>query len=187
MDAVWARTPGLSESLPPKRNMLGDPIRFPPALGPDSISPFAMSKDLSDPVKAELARLSYGFKAPSEKINDGRIDLTKYKSAKGQDAYDRLMELRGIERKGRYTLKERLQNEISSDHYQRLPEGTDQYQSKKLDRVRAILGEYQEVTMKRLRKEYPQLDTDIRTDEHNKKNVKRSGPDAIQALLGQQP
>jgi hypothetical protein len=166
--------------------MLGEPMKFPPALGPDSVSPFAMSTDLHDSVKDELARLAQNGKLqpPSPKIANGRIDLTKYKNEKGQDAYDRLMELRTIERKGRYTLKERLANEIESQRYKDLPDGNDEYTSKKLDKVRAILGEYHEATMKRLRKEYPQLDADIRTDEHNVKNVKRSGIDALKPLLG---
>lgn len=185
MDAIYARTPGLSETLAPRRNLLGEPIHYPPAFGPDSVSPFAMSKDLGDSVKAELARLSFGFKMPSEKIGHaGNIDLTKYKNEKGQDAYDRLLELRSIERKGRYTLKEKLANEIESQRYQDLPDGTDEYSSLKLKRVQAILGEYHEATMKRLRKEYPSLDSDIRTDDHNAKSVQRKGPGSLQALLG---
>lgn len=183
MDAIKARTPGLSKTLPPKRNLLGEPIHYPPGLGPDSISPFAMSKDLGDPVKAELARLSYGFKMPSEK--QGNVDLTKFKNEKGQDAYDRLLELRSIERKGRYTLAERLNAEISSDHYQKLPDGNDEYSSRKLERVREILGEYHIVTLKRLRKEFPEVDAAIKTDQKNAKVVPRKGVGALAPLLGQ--
>lgn len=184
MDALYARTPGLSEKLPPKRNVLGEPVKYPPGIGPDGVSPFVASPDINDSVKSELARLSYGFKMPSEKIGKGAaIDLTKYKNDKGQDAYDRLMELRTIERKGRYTLKDRLAHEIESERYQKLPDGNDEYTSKKLDRLKMIFGEYHEATMKRLRKEYPTLDRDLKTDEHNARDVKRSGVGAIQAFL----
>jgi hypothetical protein len=182
LDAIMARTPGLSDNLPPKRNILGEPIRYPTGLGPDAVTPFVASKDLKDTVKTELARLAHGFKLPSEKYN-ARIDLTKYKNAKGQDAYDRLLELRTIERKGRYTLKERLTNEIESERYQKMPEGTHEYDSKKLDRIKSILGEYHEHTMKRLRREFPTLDRDIKTDDRNVKNVKRKGADSVQSLL----
>lgn len=181
LDAIRARTPGLSQTLPPKRNLFGEPIHFPAGLGPDSISPFALSEDLNDPVKDELARLSFGFRLPAEKV--GNVPLTAFKNEKGQDAYDRLLELRGIVKKGRYTLKERLAALIESDSYQRLPDGNDIYGSEKLKRVQRYLGEYQEATLKQLRKEFPEVDAAIRTDERNAKLVPRKGLDALEPLL----
>ncbi len=183
MDAVYARTPGLSDNLPPKRDLLGEPIRYPPGLGPDSVSPFGMSKGLKDPVRDELARLSYGFTKRSNMV--GNVDLTKFKNAKGQDAFDRVQELTSIERKGRYTMAERLSALIESDRYQDLPDGNDQYDSKKLQKVREIIGEYHIVTLKRLRKEFPEVDAAIRTDQKNAKVVPRKGLEALAPILGQ--
>jgi hypothetical protein len=180
MDAIYARTPGLSSLLPPKRNLLGEPIQYPAGLGPDSVSPFAYSPGLKDLVKTELARLARGFKLPSEKV--GRVNLVDFKNAKGQDAYDRLLELRTEVRKGQYTMKQRLAALIESDRYEKLPDGTDLYDSRKLKLVQEIIGEYHLATLKQLRKEYPELNQAIKTDQQNAKVVQRKGSDALKPL-----
>ncbi len=184
MDALRARTPGLSETLAPRRNALGEPLHFPPGLGLDGVSAFMFSKDISDATRTELSR--FGFTAPSPTINDGHIDLRKYSTPKGQDAHDRLGELTQFNRKGRYTFKERLDAEVNSETYQSLPQGDETYSSERYDRLRQIRGEYLEWNMRKLREEFPKLDKDIRADEYNKGAAKKQGPDALRALLGQQ-
>ncbi len=182
-EALMARTPGLSDKLPPARNVLGEPIRWPAGLGSDAISPILMSKQLSDPGKLELARLERGFSLPPAKINNGRIDLTQFATQRGQQAYDRLIELRSERINGRPTLAESLDKLVSSDRYKRLPEGTDEYDSQKLDHIRKELGRSSEMTMRQLRKEIPELDRAIREDERAAKVVKRKGPEGLEALM----
>jgi hypothetical protein len=187
MDAIKARTPGWSDTLPPKRNVLGQPIKYPPGYGPDSISPFSYSKELSDPVKQELAKFEKGFGLPPEKV--GNVDLTKYTTKSGQQAYDRLVELRNVKINNRDTLAEALEKLITSDKYKRLPDGNDEYSSRKLTLIRAEFGKYSEMALKQLQKEIPALAEDLKTDKNNKKVVQRKGVeaasplDALQSLL----
>lgn len=183
MDAIMAKIPGLSDKLPPRRNVFGEPIQLPPGFGPDSISPFTYSKVVNDEVKQELSRLEGGISLPTEKIRQGRIDLTSF-TKNGQDAYDRLLELRLTTRRGRYTLHERLEKLITSDRYKNLPEGTDLYTSQKLKEIQEVFGEYSEATMRRLREEYPDLDKALRADDQNQRLAKRpNGGNSIADLL----
>lgn len=172
VDAMMAKIPGLSETLPLRRNILGEPIRVSVGIGPDSISPIQYSEIIDDTVKQELASIGAAIAMPPEKIREGRIDLTAFVKD-GQDAYDRLLELRLTLKKGRYTLHEALDRLIKSDRYQRLPDGTDLYTSQKVKEIQATFGEFSEWTMKQLRREYPELDKAIKTDEQNQRMMKR--------------
>lgn len=49
--------PGLSENLPPQRNIFGEEVMYPPGLGPDIASPVYTNKVKNDPVISELLRL----------------------------------------------------------------------------------------------------------------------------------
>lgn len=181
VDAIMARTPGLSDKLPAKRNFLGDTEVRPMGMG-EGINPIAYSTDLHDDVSEELIRMNRGLSKPGSKINQ-RIDLLQYPGAGNETAYDRLLALRGeVKARGGRTLKEALTHEIRSESYKRLPDGTDEYSSAKMDRLKGVMGEYQEKAMKALRKEFPDLDKDMKADQDNVKAVKRRGPDALKPL-----
>jgi endonuclease YncB( thermonuclease family) len=57
MDAIKARTPGLSQSVPLRRDMWGEPITRGDAVGPDLVSPVKASRLTDDPLRAEVSRL----------------------------------------------------------------------------------------------------------------------------------
>jgi hypothetical protein len=101
IDAIYAKIPGLSQTLPPKRDYLGE-VR-PVALGlPWSlITPSQVSEGKVDPVMDELARLSMSdaqikFTEPPKTVpvNGQKVDLTTI-TKDGVSAYDRMLELIG--------------------------------------------------------------------------------------------
>jgi len=57
-DAIKAKVPGLSSTLPARRNLWGDKILLEGGLGPDLVSPLYQSTDRQDPVADEAVRLA---------------------------------------------------------------------------------------------------------------------------------
>jgi hypothetical protein len=169
MDGVRSRIPGLSDSLPPKRDVFGDKISpldraLPGASGTDlarRISPVVYGKETTDPVKLELAQLKYPFKEASPRL--GNFDLRLFKTGEGRDAYDRYQELAGTTTIGGKTLHEALQHLITSDRYQRLQaptNGEDVVENSKnprIQEVQRLLFKYRDRAADQLRKETPTL------------------------------
>ena len=69
-----SRIPGLSETLLPRLNVMGEPIVLGGGLGPDILSPIYMGEDPRDPAIDELLRLRVFPSYPQRKI--GGIQLT---------------------------------------------------------------------------------------------------------------
>ena len=88
MDAIKARTPGLSQSIAPRRDMWGEAITRGDSVGPDFLSPLYATTETSDPLKAEVARLRVPVSMPQRDVMvDGeRVPLTPEQ----YDQYQRL-------------------------------------------------------------------------------------------------
>ena len=160
MDNVLKRVPGVSQRLDPKRNILGEEIKRPEAVGPDYISPLFVSTEKKDKVMDELANLKYSFSLPPV-IEKGGIDLYSYKNASGQSAYDRYLELTGKVTIGRKTLRDALSKLISTRSYQALPadavEGLD---SPRIAELRRVISKYRATAKEQVYREFPELDRD---------------------------
>lgn len=76
-EAMRARIPGLSSSLPQKRDIWGEPIVSEGGVGPDIMSPSWTSTAKNDPVNREMLEIGARFDDPKRWIKkDGqRIDL----------------------------------------------------------------------------------------------------------------
>jgi hypothetical protein len=158
MDAILARTPGFSEKVAPRRNILGEKIDLPTAYGSGWISPFAASRQLDDPVKQELSDLGHGFTMPHSKR--GGVELRDYRNSKGQNAYDRWMELNGTVKVGGKTLGEALNSLITSDYYKSLPKFSEEdieFTNPRVRAVQRVLGRYRSVSLRETLREYPEL------------------------------
>lgn len=178
LDAIKNRIPGLSETLDPKRNVLGEEVVTPTGWGPDWLSPFATGTETGEqPLKA-LADLEHGFRNPPTSV--GNIDLLdeKYRVAPNQTAYDRYQELTGtISLNGR-TLRERLTDLVTSERYQeRMTDsivGPDfEYSGTRLKTVQAIIGRYRKAALNALQREIPELQEDIREDRRQLRTYQR--------------
>jgi hypothetical protein len=167
MDAVRRRIPGLSDQLPPVRNIMGEPVNVPQGWLPfggegtnaaRQVSPFAFSQQVSDPVKQELAKLQYGFsKAPK---NFRGFDLSDFKNTTtGQDAYDRFQELHGQVKIGGKNMGQSLTDLINSNRYKSMP-SPDRQGDDTNPRVRAvnqIIADYRGHALRQTIQEIPQI------------------------------
>ena len=160
MDKLKSRLPfGQSETLAPRRNVLGEPIEKPGYFGPDGIdfiSPFQMSQVSSDALKQEFARLGHGF-SPPQATRGGVIDLRKFTNSKGQSSYDRWQELHQTTRVGGKTLREALEKLIGSNQYQRMLDPLDEESSPRVAAIRGVITEYRSKAYKQVLREFDEL------------------------------
>ena len=122
--------PGLSENLPPSRNILGDVIHYPPGWGPDFISPFYVSGETTA-LHEELHRLGMPsggvdfepapgeewlkIAMPSKVITERGSFGKSFKRELTPQEYDKLVQLSaGIGLRGSegHTLKDMLEFEV---------------------------------------------------------------------------
>jgi endonuclease YncB( thermonuclease family) len=68
MDAIKVRVPILSNSVPVRRNVWGEPVSNGDAIGPDIVSPFYASKINKEPLSQEIARLRAPLSMPQRSI-----------------------------------------------------------------------------------------------------------------------
>jgi len=211
MDEVRSGIPGLSQTLPPRRNLWGDPILLGGGLGPDIISPFFTSPVKDDDVTDELIRLKVKISRLPKYIagsNPNDIQLEADDDLRdgvqlNPDEYDRWAVLTGKGGSappnqghnlggftGRPTLKEALEKLMRSANYQERM--TD---SSRRDEVKKVVRIYKTVALAQLRREYPDLGAAIdgrkRERIRNKMQSTAAAPgpkptvvDQIQGLLG---
>lgn len=167
-DSVKASIPGLSNTLPPHRNLLtGDPVVYQGGLGADIASPIYQTKEAVDPSAKEIARLNMNLEHPSKRI--GNVDLTP-------NQYDRLMVLLTKEVKsGGKTLVENLNERVSSPNWsnksERQVEDNAAYLGSKEFEIKKIFGGYKQAAVQRLISEDPVLAKAVMSDKRNKGNA----------------
>lgn len=177
MDAVRRKIPGLSDDLPPRRNLLGEAINAPAGWAPFGmegthaarmLSPVGYSKQVSDPVKEEIAKLSHGFRLPAAKYKG--LTLSEFKNAAGRDAYDYLQERTGQTKLGGKTLAQALEKLIASPRYQSLPPpgGRDDQTNERVREVQRVLADYRDRAMSETLKEFPQISLNLRELERSR-------------------
>lgn len=194
LDRAKARIPGYSKTLPPRRNIFGEPINVPMGAVPFvansnpasyMLSPFAYSKDLSDGVKDELASLGHSFAAKSDKV--GNVELRQFVNKDGQQAYDRMREIVSEKKLGGLTMKERLSKLIGSEGYQRLPKFVSaEFESQRVTHVQRVISQFYEAAYRQTLKEYPELKQAVLDDRRNGFIAKRGGLAAIPGVDDEQ-
>ena len=168
MDAMMRRIPGLSDKLPPVRDMFGDPVKVPGGYlpfgaagdnaGARMLSPAAFSKQVDDPTRQEIANLQYGFtKAP--KTWQGFPLQSFVNPQTKQDAYDRFQELHGQVQIGGQRMSEALSSLIKSDRYQSMsaPEGPQDQTNGRVLAVQKVIADYRSKAMAQTLQEYPAI------------------------------
>lgn len=183
-DAMMNTIPGLSDDLAPKRSFItGEVINYPKGWGDQmlspvgeamgSINPIVAGDWKDDPVLDELAALPAAVSYPARKI-DG-IELNSHQ-------YSRYLELHGTVRLGRYTLHERLAKVFESERYQRLRQSDDPELDKRVAEVRKWVTKYRDRAKRELRREFPQLNADVRERQRDKRKMVDSSYDALSGL-----
>lgn len=103
LDRIRSRIPGLSQSLPPRRDVVGREMRSGGGLGPDIVSPIWTSTRENNPALNALLEAGIGISKPQRKIDDPknkgkRIELTpeqydSYQMLTGEIARPQIHEL----------------------------------------------------------------------------------------------
>ncbi len=124
-DFIMDRIPGLSTTLDPVRNVLGEPVMKPKA-GLGGTLPISYSSVATwekEPVLDELSRMltttgeAFGVRSPSLGSNTG-VDMRDVKLENGQSLYDALMQRRMFSQNDNgQTLKQALYDLVVSDDY----------------------------------------------------------------------
>jgi hypothetical protein len=179
LDAIKARTPGFSKTLPPRRDLFGEPIQAPVGYADDT---FRYSTRIGDPVKEELAKLEYGFSLPPKRLQG--VDLTQIQNDKGQYAYDRLSQLQGEVKVGGKVLPDALSDLIHTDRYRSMPdpEGPQDSYNGKVKMVQAVIGRYRDAASRQLLKEFPQVRQMKQQLDQKKRDAQRPASNVLKLL-----
>lgn len=166
MDAIKSRTPGASESLPPRRNVWGDPIEHASGMGKayDLLSPFATRQPADSPIDKEILRLGANVNLPAGRTDFGQgatVDLHK-----DPEMYSRYVELAGNGYKDpAYGLgaKDMLNQLVSGNSplspvYNMKSDGPD---GGKAGMIRSIMEQYRDGAKRQLLQEYPKLQEEV--------------------------
>jgi hypothetical protein len=180
IDAMKSRIPVMEQSVAPRRNMFGEEIKKanrPPSVL--SFLPVEYTTEIDDPIINELKALNHGFTRPSHIRN--KIDLTLHQTAKGQQAYDRWLELHGQVKIRGLTLRESLTRLMRNRSYQRLsPESSDEYDSPRIRIIRSVISQYRDKAYQEMLKEVPELKEIDRIHFMNRQALRRGA--SIQEL-----
>lgn len=165
LDAIKARTPGLSDELGPRRNLWGEALKYESGIGSayDFMAPVYTKPGAKEPIDEEILRIGANITMPSRKtaFNGARIDLTQYPKA-----YSRYIELAGNELKHPawgLGAKDYLNAVVTGRHplsavYEIKSDGPDG--GKDLF-IRDALSQYRELARKQLLEEFPELRTEV--------------------------
>lgn len=167
ISALQSRTPGASESLPPVRNLWGEPVKNASGMGHayDAFVPFATHEAANEPIDKELLRMGVNVsKVPARVSFDGvQMDLSK-----NPKLYSRYQQLAGNEYKdsamGGLGLKDALNQIVTGQHpfsamYQYMPDGSGsgEEQGTKGTMIKDIVNEYRHGAAQQLLDENPAL------------------------------
>lgn len=167
LDAIKARTPGLSDNLPPKLNLWGESVTKESGLGKayDAFSPIYSRKPGGDPIDAELLRLEANVSLPNRRTSfDGAtVDLSQHPKA-----YSRFVELSGNALKHPawgVGAKDLLNQIVEGKHplsqvYQIRSGGPD---GGKVVFIKDLLRQYQDMARKQVISEFPEVATEVET------------------------
>jgi hypothetical protein len=161
LEKVQAKIPVLSESLPPRRNLWGDPIVLNGAWGWEMVSPIYVSEDVNDPVANEIVAQGVEVKKQVTKIgtSDYAVELTLEES-------DRLAVITGKEVKiGGRNLHQHLAYVMKSSSYLKMTDGPD---GRKHIKIKGIISEFKSRALKRLKKENEGLNKRLKEQEKKK-------------------
>lgn len=179
LDAVRRRTPGLSEDLPVRRNLWGEPVSYQSGLGNayDMFSPIYSRSKRSSPIDAEILRLEANITMPPRRTSfDGvTIDLSRY-----PEAYSRYVELAGNALKHpawNLGARDLLDAVVTGKHplsqvYRIYSDGPD---GGKAEYIKKVLNDYREMARGQLLEEFPDLKAEYDEKQRQRRALKLAG------------
>lgn len=176
MDAIRSRTPGLSDALPPRLDMWGEPLKTESGFGKpfDAISPVYTKKPTPEPIDKEIIRNDINVGMPPRRTSfDGvTVDLSQYPKA-----YARYVELAGNGLKHPawgMGAKDMLNAVVTGKHplsgiYQLKSDGPDG--GKDLF-IRDILGQYRGMARRQVLEEFPDLKRAVTESQQHQRELR---------------
>lgn len=201
LDAIKARTPGLSDSLPPRRDFHGRAMSRESGLGTlyDSLSPVYSSKADVEPIDIELNRLEAWVGKPSKNTSFDGVNVNlktmpeiydRYLTLAGNDLTENefggpiMVPSIGYVSEGQGRMDE-LNAIVSGNHSfsAKYEMGSDGADGDKAAFIRAIVNAYNGEARKRLLEDFPELRAEVqsRADE---KPVRNFGNQRLRAFGG---
>lgn len=178
LDEFKSKIPGLSNSLPPRRNLWGEPI--PSGHDPitNLISPVKMADEKHEPIDDEILKQGFNITMPErmQTFADGKthvpVDMSKYPAA-----YSRLLELSGNELKHpawNMGLKDLLNAVVSGNHalssiYRLKSDGPE---GGKEVMIRDLISQYRDLAKRQVLDEYPAIAQEVADKADNKRALK---------------
>lgn len=147
MDHVLDNTPGYSNTLPPKRNALGEPITAQKGL---------WSTSDNDGVDDELTRIIHetdgGITQMAPRLMEG-LDMRDLELEDGRTAFDRIQELAFKPSPRQPNIREALAKLFNDKRYQEAPDGKSDLAGTKSRAIAGLLSKYREAAKKQLLRE----------------------------------
>lgn len=177
MDEMKSRIPGLSTTLEPRRNILGEPVMKAPGYINQAFNPFTYLGDKSnDKIQQQLVDLGKGMAMPPAtpdalKGQPPLTDRDAYDNGTRQSPYDRMLQLQSIAKDGMPSLRDKLKETMNSQMWKDAGSGNELYPGGKRYIIAAkIISEYQQKAYHTVQDEYPKLKEAIqggKIDKHN--------------------
>jgi hypothetical protein len=180
VDALLAKLPG-SEALPPRYNILGEPVMKPPGELNRALNPFTVSGPIKGDgrLENELLKLGKAMPMPAKDISGVDLTSTQFGTTKdGLTPYDRMLKLIGNPTDGGPSLRQRISQIISSEAYRSLPEGA----TAKFDILSKEVGMARLRAQETLRREFPSLHRAILQAQNSKKAAYVQGDAGVQRI-----
>ena len=152
IEKIQSRIPGWSDSLPPRRNIFGEPIVLSGGLGPDIMSPIYKSSDKHDPVAEEIVAQGTLLRMPLKNIDGVPLTTRQY------DDYILFYSGQDNEAMDFLPLKDRLAEEMDSPLY---IGGTNGREGLKSDIIRRVFAEYRNTAKAEMMRKYPDIKNEI--------------------------
>lgn len=171
VDALKAELPGYSKDVPNQVNIFGEPMHYPPGLGPDVLSPIATSVASSEPAAKELARLNIDLQKPPRTI-------MSYNGSPGvtltPQQYVRMMTIAG------QWFKPALHQLVTSEGYQKLSDSQRapdaNYRGSKETAIRMLYSQARQYGQQMLLAEDPSVLQAFQQDRRNVGNALFGNP-----------
>lgn len=152
IDNAMKNLPGYSETLPPQRDVFGNPMAR--RIGLTTVED-------ADLVQKEHNRIieETGQGIGKMSANRSGVDLRDVTLSDGQNAYDVLQVYVKNEGKGSkgMSLNARLEKVIQSPQYQKLVDGDGEEKGTTLYTLKMVMSKYREAAFKRLQHDYPEV------------------------------
>lgn len=153
LDKIQSRIPGWSDSLPPRRNIFGEPIVLSGGLGPDIMSPIYTSSDKKDKIADEIVRQKTDVRMPMRSIRGIELDAAQY------DRYVTLYSGKDNQYV-KMPLKDKLRETFNSSQYKNATDGADGLKSLM---IKSVFAGYRDAAQRQMIEEFPQIMNDIKS------------------------